>query len=302
MKRSFIILTMTLGLFISTFVYFSCKKSDNSTTAPSPVIHVKLATSASLGQYLVDKNGVTLYFFSDDYLGRVSCTGGCLGYWPPFYGGVLTKDSIGTGLNIADFDNINVGGSVQTRYKGWPLYYYAPKGDGVVEAAGIISGDGASGVWFVAKPNYSIMLASGQLKGLDGNDYTSSYTVGVGNTVYFTDPYGLTLYTYAKDSFKVNEFTSANFSNNAAWPIYDTTLIVVPSILSASNFTTTTVDGYKQLTYNGWPLYYFGQDNKVRGSNKGVSAGSVGRWPVAVKNIAAAPTPKSGNSGGGGGY
>jgi predicted lipoprotein with Yx(FWY)xxD motif len=29
--------------------------------------------------------------------------------------------------------------------------------------------------------------------------------------------------------------------------------------------------GKHQLTYKGWPLYYFGGDTKIRGSTKGIT-------------------------------
>ena len=265
-----------------------CNKSDDNPSDPV-VTRVKLATSPTLGQYLVDKNGVALYFFSNDYKGRNSCTGGCTGYWPNFYAGKLTQDSLGAGLKLADFDTIMVSGQVQTRYKGWPLYYYAPAGNGVLEAAGLTSGEAVNGVWFVAKTDYTIMLANGQLVGHDGKNYTSSYVEGIGKTVYFTDAMGLTLYTFVNDSANINKFTKADFSNNAVWPIYDTINVVVPSVLDKTKFSSITIAGHKQMTYNGWPLYYFGQDAKVRGATKGVSFPVPGKWPVAVKNIAPAP-------------
>jgi predicted lipoprotein with Yx(FWY)xxD motif len=275
--------------FVTVFAGITgCSKSDDNPPAPE-VPRVKLASSPSLGQYLVDKNGVALYFFSNDSKGLNSCSGGCAGYWPYFYAGNLTQDSLGEGLRLADFDTIMVSGHIQTRYKGWPLYYYAPAGDGVLEATGQTSGEAVNGVWFVAKPDYTIMLVNTQLVGHDGKNYTSTYVEGTGKTVYFTDANGLTLYTFVNDSSNVNKFTKPDFSNNAAWPIYDTINVVVPSVLDKTKFSTTSVAGFKQMTYNGWPLYYFGQDSRVRGNNKGVSFPAPGKWPVAVKDIAPAP-------------
>ncbi len=182
------------------------------------------------------------------------------------------------------------GGGNQLTYKGWPLYTYAPSVNGVntAEAAGLTSGDGFSNVWFVAKPDYTIMLANAQLVGLDGKNYTSTYTEGDGKTIYFTTATGFTLYTFAKDSANLNKFTKSDFSNNSVFPIYDTSAIIVPSTLSKTDFGTIQVFGKTQLTYKGWPLYNYGQD-ATRGSNKAVSFPVPGIWPVGVKDVPAAP-------------
>ncbi|MHC0443179.1 COG4315 family predicted lipoprotein [Flavobacterium sp. 3-210] len=288
-----------ITLAISSF-FISCSNdsgSDTPTTPPPPVTktEVNLATSTTLGSYLTDKNGRSLYFFATDANGQSSCTGGCEAFWPVFNVDNLTTDKLGTGLTLADFASITTpSGKKQLTYKGWPLYYYAPMsaGDGyggagvnTPEAAGKTSGDGVDGTWFIAKPDYSIMIVRNQLVGHDTKNYKSDYTVGVGTTTYFTDAKGLTLYTFKNDNFKKNNFTKEDFSNNAVWPIYETDKIVVPSILDKSKFSSITVFGKVQLTYNGWPLYYFGQDAGVRGANKGISFPSPGIWPVPVKDI-----------------
>ena len=94
----------------------------------------------------------------------------------------------------------------------------------------------------------------------------------------------------SRDSSNINKFTKPDFSNNPSWPIYETSDIMVPSILDKALFGSITVFGKKQLTYKGWPLYYFGQDNYVRGATKGVSVPTPGIWPVAVKGLTPAPS------------
>jgi predicted lipoprotein with Yx(FWY)xxD motif len=281
----------------ATTFFLSCS-SDNENETPTPTPEVKteigLSTSATLGSYLSDKTGRSLYFFSTDSNGQSSCTGGCETVWPPFVVDNLTADKLGTGLTFSDFATITTAsGKKQVTYKGWPLYYYAPvsgadpygnAGTNTIEAAGQTTGDGVGGVWFIAKPDYSIMLVRSQLLGHDGKNYKSDYTVGDGLTTYFTDAKGLTLYTFKNDNFKKNNFTKADFSNNAVWPIYETDKIVVPSNLDKSKFSVITVFGKSQLVYNGWPLYYFGQDASVRGANKGISFPSPAVWPVPVKD------------------
>lgn len=258
---------------------------------------VTLSNSPTLGDYLVDKDGYTLYSFADDFQGASTCQGSCSALWPYFYAGTLTQADLGNGLNIADFGTTTIGGVTQTTYKGWPLYYYAPVDasgaygttTNVRELPGLTGGDGFNGIWFVAKPDYTIFLADGQLTGADGVSYLGNYVPGSGKTVYFTNPNGVTLYNFSPDSALTNKFTLADLSNNNLWPIYETSSIVVPSVLDKTLFSTTVVFGHQQLTYNGWPLYMYGGDGGVMGSNKGVSVVSPGYWPVANSSSPAAP-------------
>jgi predicted lipoprotein with Yx(FWY)xxD motif len=283
-KKGTLVLLVAVALLA---IQYGCKKTESGTPYNSSIYLVSLASNAAHGQYLVDKDGRTLYFFSNDADGKNSCSGGCAAYWPYFNAGTLTISNLGTGLILTDFGTIVVNGTNQTTYKGWPLYYYAPDGM-TMEPAGTISGESVAN-WFVAKPDYTIMLSNAQLVGNDGKDYLGTYAVGTGKTVYFTDAKGVTLYTFSPDSFNINKFTKPDFSNNSYWPIYDTTVVVVPSLLDKTLFTSITFHGKKQLTYKGWPLYYFGADNKIRGNNKGVSVPAPGVWPVAVKDMNSAP-------------
>lgn len=278
-----------LVALIATTFFLSCSSDNDNSTPPTVEVkkEISLSTSATLGTYLSDKDGRSLYFFATDANGQASCTGGCEAVWPAFNVDNLTADKLGAGLTLSDFGTITTASAKkQLTYKGWPLYYYAPSVNGAntLESAGKTTGDGVGGVWFIAKPDYSIMIVRSQLKGHDQKNYKSDYTEGDGLTTYFTDAKGITLYTFKNDNFKKNNFTKADFSNNAVWPIYETDKMVVPSILDKSKFSVITVFGKSQLTYNGWPLYYFGQDANVRGANKGISFPSPGIWPVPVKD------------------
>lgn len=278
------------SLFALTLLNTGCTKSRST---PEPALTVQLHNSASLGTYLTDIDGRTLYYFANDATKASSCAGGCAAVWPPYNAGALTADLIDPSLDIADFDQISGPSGTQTTYKGRPLYYYAPSvsGTNVRELAGETEGENVNGVWFVAKPDYTIMLTNAQLVGHDGKHYLSDYTEGDGKTIYFTDEEGITLYVFVKDSMEHNKFTKPDFSNNTVWPIYEEDKIVVPSALDASLFSVIDVYGKKQMTYKGWPLYYFGQDNKEMGSNKGVSFPVPGIWPVPTKNMDPAPAP-----------
>ena len=282
-------------LLLGSMIFTQCTSSNNGPVASNSLI--RLANSSTLGSYLTDKNGYALYFFSNDVAGTNNCTGGCTANWPIFNLDGLTQSQLDPGLLLSDFSSIATTTGSQLTYKGWPLYTYSP--GGVAEASGSTSGNGVGGIWFVAKPNYTIMLANLQLVGLDANNYVVSTTdvtsLGTGKTVFFTDQNGRTLYAFARDSLKVNKFTKPDFSNNAVWPIYVTSKVVIPSTLDKTLFDSITVYNQKQLTYKGWPIYYFGSDvdtaGKYRGNTKGVSVPvTLNIWKVFINGIPAAPT------------
>jgi predicted lipoprotein with Yx(FWY)xxD motif len=229
--------------------------------------------------------------FSDEVDGANACTGDCAAIWPEFTSD-LSNAKLGDGLNISDFDiTTTVSGKKQVRYKGWPLHTFSPASSGayggssnVPEGPGTTRGDGFAGIWFVAKPDYTIMLADKQLKGLDGKNYKSDFTIGTGNTIYFTNGIGRTIYTFSLDSFNINKFTKPDLTNNNVFPIYEQTQVVIPSVLDKTLFGNIGFAGKQELTYKGWPLHFFGQDS-VRGLTLAVSVPVAGKWPVATKNI-----------------
>jgi predicted lipoprotein with Yx(FWY)xxD motif len=281
----------TLFILLIPVLLTSCSKSGSSSygTTPPPygggtgTISVQVKTDPHFGTILTDADGKTLYFFSPDANGSSSCTGNCLVYWPVFYTANATYD---VSLTKTDFSTITRSdGSKQTTYKGWPLYYYAGDSKG-----GDLTGDGVDGIWFVAKPDYQVMIAVNQLVGEDGKQYDSTYAAGTGNTVYITDDRGATLYAYTLDKFGKNNYTAADFSNDSYWPIVQVTTIgALPSSLDKSWFSTTSVFGKTQLTFKGWPVYHFALDGGIRGYTKGVSITSPGTWPVMDQYSPAAP-------------
>ena len=101
-------------LFCFSFMSACDKNEGEPPVVQQPVI--KLATSATLGTYLADTLGNTLYYFSNDYNGQNNCAGGCAALWPVFYAGDnLTQNELGDGLDIADFGTFTfTGGKKQT--------------------------------------------------------------------------------------------------------------------------------------------------------------------------------------------
>lgn len=281
-NKSSLLLSAVIFLFaLST--QLACSKSDDG--SPAATISIQLAENSNFGKILTDSNGRALYFFAIDANGSSGCTGGCVTTWPVFY---KANPTISDGLTAGDFATITrADGAFQTTYKGWPLYYY--KNDA---AAGDVKGDAVNNTWFVAKPDYTVMLANAQLVGNNGTAYNSQYQPGQEVTQYLTDAYGRTLYAFKPDKFKKNTYTKPDFSNNATWPLLEINPAqkVYPSILATGSFDTLAVFGKVQLTFKGWPLYYFGSDQMVRGNTKGVSVPTPGMWPI-VNNSSVVALP-----------
>ncbi|WP_238718875.1 hypothetical protein [Pelagihabitans pacificus] len=289
-----------LAAMVTLFVV-GCSKDDDNGYGPKqdqdqeviddPVVvenSVRLASDNTFGTVLTNAEGFTLYFFAPDSKGDSNCVDGCLANWPAFNPSELSLDE---GLNADDFSTITrTDGAEQVAYKGWPLYLFANDTE-----AGQINGDGAGDVWFVAKPDYSVMFTRSQLVGrdADGNEtnLTSAYEAGDEETFYMTDANGNTLYSFINDESGTNNFTNEDFSNNGAWPIFQTALENVPSILNADDFGTISVFGEAQLTYKGWPLYTFGGDEN-RGDNFGVGFPVAGIWPILNLDTESAPAPE----------
>ncbi|TMU55134.1 hypothetical protein [Flagellimonas algicola] len=282
-----------LLLSMTFLALLACKSDDNDmgtddTPPPPDPNTVQLRNNANFGNILTDAEGMTLYFFSLDSKGDSNCVDGCKASWPVFYAEDLTLDD---GLEESDFGSITRSdGDMQTTYKGWPLYRYASD-----NAADDVNGDGVNDVWYVAKPDYSVMMTLAQLVGRDSGgvetNLTSTYEPGDEQTFYMTDANGNTLYSFVNDTNGVNNFTNEDFSNNPVWPIFEEQLQNIPSILDANDFGSIDVFGRTQLTYKGWPIYYFGQDAQ-RGDNFGVGFPVAGIWPILNPDIEIAPEPE----------
>lgn len=267
---------------ITVNLFSACSKNDEGSRDPEIKNKgIQISSNTQFGNVLTDANGKTLYFFSNDTKGTSTCNGNCLATWPIYYSSETSTDVKIDKSLLSEITRED--GSKQSTYKGWPLYYYA--GDG---QSGQAKGDAVNKIWYVAKPDYLLMIANAQLVGHDGKNYLSDYSEGTGKTIYLTDDKGRTLYAFKPDKFNKNNYTEADFSNDAIWPIYQKETGSLPSLVRTADIAVITVFGKKQLTYKGWPLYYFGQDQQ-RGDNKGISFPRVGIWPILNDNTAIAP-------------
>ncbi|MFW5974920.1 MAG: fasciclin domain-containing protein [Bacteroidota bacterium] len=244
-----------------------------------PEYDVQVTNTDAYGDILTDREGHSLYFFTKDAESEASsCTGDCVDNWPLFDQANLYLPEDLNRDEFARFERAD--GNMQVTFKGWPLYYFQNDED-----PGDVNGEDVINSWYVAKPDYTVMLMDNQLVGSDGLNYTGDYEEGEEIVQYFVDDKGRTLYTFSNDFKNQNNYTAEDLSNNISWPVYEEDNVVTPSVLEASDFGSIDVYGKTQMTYKGWPLYYFVEDDMERGSNKGVSSPEPGVWPVAVADM-----------------
>ncbi len=116
-----------------------------TTTAAKATGTVVVAVgTTSLGDALVDKDGLTLYQFENDKDGTIACTAACTKVWPP----VVATDPPVAGPGISDDAKFTTvtrdDGTKQLAVNGHPLYRFAAD-----TAPGDIGGQKIGNVWYV---------------------------------------------------------------------------------------------------------------------------------------------------------
>ncbi|MEM9692574.1 MAG: hypothetical protein AAGA56_08520, partial [Myxococcota bacterium] len=108
--------------------------------APVVPADITQADLPDFGTVVTDGEGRSLYLFTRDVPGDDSnapvsnCTGSCLDNWPVYDGG---EAPVVEGLNAAAVERFErADGTMQTTWRGWPLYYFAND-----DAAGDLNGD-----------------------------------------------------------------------------------------------------------------------------------------------------------------
>ncbi len=113
-----------------------------SPVVPQPMTMTFLVGSGTAGKYK-DQEGMTLYTYTPDAIGKVTCTGQCAVAWPPLLlasGTPVSKTPLKGKLNTID-------GPLgrQVTYNGWPLYFWRSD-----NKPGDTLGQYVNKVWFAA--------------------------------------------------------------------------------------------------------------------------------------------------------
>lgn len=127
-------------------------------TAPAGTnaVHLNVISNSTVGQYVSDGTGRTLYRFDKDtaHPSASNCADQCATTWPP-----LTV-ARGQSLFTEGVDPQQVGfieradGTCQVTVGGWPVYYFSKD-----QNPGDLLGQGIGGTWFAVDPNGAKALA-----------------------------------------------------------------------------------------------------------------------------------------------
>ena len=224
--------------------------------------NLRVARSERFEDFLTDDLSRPLYMFAGDVPGTSEsmCLGDCARDWPPFDVEIANLEPEIEAADVSRFHRQD--GQWQTRYKGHPLYYRRAEA-GFTQ----VTGDAIEGRFYVAR-DYFTFLATARTFSPEGSAGT--------NSRFLTDGYGRTLYVNLDDQPSTQ--TSAAMSACAAAcarerPLFvaveDDRTTLLPSTLDARDFEQLQrEDGREQVTYRGWPLYYFSGD-LAAGSTEG---------------------------------
>ncbi|MBI2872458.1 MAG: hypothetical protein HYY00_04620 [Chloroflexi bacterium] len=242
-------------------------------TPTPPKAEVKLSEHPELGSILTDFSGRTLYLFTRDERNKSNCSGNCAVTWPPLLS--TGTPAIGEGLEGGRLGTAARGdGSMQATYNGWPLYYYAADGK-----PGDVTGQDVGKAWFVVS-TYGGPVQTGAA--VNTAQHPELGTI-------LTDASRRTLYLFTRD-----EPNKSNCSGNCAldWPPLLTVGDPTVGGTASATFlgTITRADGSTQVTYNGWPLYYYAPDARP-GDTTGQNVGTV--WFVVSATGEAVPAAKA---------
>jgi predicted lipoprotein with Yx(FWY)xxD motif len=234
------------------------------TMAPAPTAmpagaaaNVSVAKNDAFGSFLVDDKGMTLYLFTKDTPNASNCYDKCATAWPP----LLTTGAPvgGNGIDASKLGTTKrTDGSMQVTYAGWPLYYYVKD-----TKPGDVVGQDVGKVWFLISPAGAEIAAQAAVVPVTGGSGAANVMVGKNDKLgsFLVDNKGMSLYLFTKDTPN----TSNCYDKCAtAWPPLLTTGAPVAGtgVDTSKLGTTKRTDGSTQITYNGWPLYYYVKDSK----------------------------------------
>jgi len=142
MLRTPLAITIVAAIAVASSPVLAAPPSARSAAAKARVE----VRSGTLGTYVVDASGRSLYLFTKDSARKSACAGTCAKAWPPYL--TSGKPAAGPGVSSSKLGTLKRSdGSTQVTYNGHPLYRYA-----VDSAKGQTRGQGVGSAWYLVTP------------------------------------------------------------------------------------------------------------------------------------------------------
>ena len=238
-------------------------------------VTIDVASDPTLGKFLVDSKGMTLYVFTKDGPDQSNCDAKCMANWPPLVTSGTAKVGLGVDASLIGTATLT-GGAMIVTYDHMPLYYFIKD-----TKPGQIFGEDVGSVWFVVSPEGQPVKAPGPATPTTAPVVTMTEpTINVASDPtlgqILVDDKGMTLYVFTKDGPDQSNCDAKCMAN---WPplLTQGKPIVGSGVDDSKIGSAMLADGTKIVTYNHLPLYYFIKDTKA-GDTSGQGVGSV--WYV----------------------
>jgi predicted lipoprotein with Yx(FWY)xxD motif len=119
----------------------------NTTTSGNLTATILVRQHPTLGSFITDGDGKTLYLFTRDSADKTVCYDRCATAWPPLLVGGTNEPQLGAGVSGKVGTILRDDGNRQVTYESKPLYYFVSD-----TTVGDTKGQGVNNVWYVIPP------------------------------------------------------------------------------------------------------------------------------------------------------
>ncbi len=240
----------------------------SGSTGTTPTIDI--ATDPTLGKYLVDENGKTLYLYTKDAPDVSNCDASCQASFPPLLTANTPKAGPGVDASLIGVVTLSSGQKIAT-YDKQPLYYAATD-----TQAGQKSGEDAGNAWFMVSPDGQPITAPSGAAPTTSSATPAATPAPTVAATPITEPTidmakdptlgnilvannGMTLYAYTLDTADTSNCSAV--CQKAWMPLLTLGHPNLGTGVDASMIGTAKLaDGNMVVTYNHLPLYFFVSD------------------------------------------
>jgi len=154
--------TVTASPSVSASPSKSSSASPSASSTSSDDATVLRTAMTPMGEIIVGKDGMTVYYFTNDVKGsdKSNCEGKCIENWPPVISESGNPKVEGITAEIDTIDTAD--GQKHVTVNGMPVYYWVKD-----KNAGDVTGQGVQNVWYVVAPDGTMIESAAPATGVE---------------------------------------------------------------------------------------------------------------------------------------